>query len=339
MALSFTRPTHQLLSMADLDPLAIDEVLEHAAALKAGRSPTIGSAPLAGRSVALIFEKPSLRTRVSFEVGIARLGGTPVTLHDSEIGLGVRESVKDATLTLERYVDAIVARVRNHALLEEMAGIASIPVINALSDREHPLQALADALTLREHLGDVRGKQLVYVGDGNNVAASLIVVAASLGVNIRVVTPPGYEPDPEIVEQAVAIGRGTGSRFELMHDPVAGIRGAHAVYTDTWISMGQEAEQADRLAAFPPYALTARLMANAPRALVMHCLPAHRGWEIESEVLDGPQSVVLDQAENRMWVQMAVLVRLIPARRASLGEPIQLPLAIGSRTMGRPARG
>jgi ornithine carbamoyltransferase len=325
--------------MDDFDPEAIQEVLAHAAELKAGRTPTTGSAPLAGRSVALIFEKPSLRTRVSFEVGIARLGGTPVTLHDSEIGLGVRESVKDATLTLERYVDAIVARVRDHQLLEEMAGAASIPVINALSDVEHPLQALADALTLIEELGDVRGRQLVYVGDGNNVAASLLLVGASVGINVRVVTPAGYEPDLAIVERAVAIGRRTGAHIELMRDPVAGVRGADAVYTDTWVSMGQEAEQAERLAAFPPYAVTKKLLANAPTAIVMHCLPAHRGLEIESDVLDGPRSVVLDQAENRMWVQMAVLLRLIPPRRISLGEPIQLPLAIGSRTTGRPAHG
>jgi ornithine carbamoyltransferase len=334
----FARPTNRLLSMDDFDPEAIQEVLAHAAELKAGRTPTTGSAPLAGRSVALIFEKPSLRTRVSFEVGIARLGGTPVSLHDSEIGLGVRESVKDATLTLERYVDAIVARVRDHKLLQEMADAASIPVINALSDVEHPLQALADALTLVEHLGDVRGRQLVYVGDGNNVAASLLLVGASLGINVRVVTPPGYEPDAGVVKRATAIGRGTGSRIELARDPVAGVLGADAVYTDTWVSMGQETEQAERMAAFPPYALTARLLANAPDAIVMHCLPAHRGLEIESEVLDGPQSVVLDQAENRMWVQMAVLLRLIRPRRMSLGEPIQLPLAIGSRTTGRPAR-
>jgi ornithine carbamoyltransferase len=338
MPAPFARPFLDLLSMADLDPEAIGELLDHAAALKAGRTPTPGSAPLAGRSVALIFEKPSLRTRVSFEVGIARLGGSSVTLHDSEIGLGVRESVKDATLTLERYVDAIVARVNRHELLTEMAGHASIPVINALSDREHPLQALADALTLREHFGEPRGKQLVYVGDGNNVCASLVIAAASLGFHVRVVTPPGYEPDPDVIERAGAIARGTGARIELMFDPVAGIKGADAVYTDTWVSMGDEDQRAERMAVFPPYALTAGLLKGAPDALVMHCLPAHRGLEIEDAVIDGPNSVVLDQAENRMWVQMAVLQRLIPAQRASLEEPIQLPLAIASRTPGRPAR-
>ncbi|MEA2623430.1 MAG: ornithine carbamoyltransferase [Chloroflexota bacterium] len=341
MTVPFARPVAHLLSMADLDPASIEETLEHAAALKAGRPPTTAGAPLAGRSVALIFEKPSLRTRVSFEVGISRLGGQPISLHDSEIGLGVRESVQDATRTLERYVDAIVARVRDHSLLEQMAEVASIPIVNALSDVEHPCQALADALTLQEQLGDLRGRQLVFVGDGNNVAASLILVGASLGMNVRAVTPTGYEPDPSIVERAVLIGRGTGARIELMHDPVAGVRGADAVYTDVWTSMGHEAEQEARQRAFPPYALTASLMANAPDAIVMHCLPAHRGEEIDSEVLDGPRSVVLDQAENRLWVQMAVLQRLIRPRRATLGypEPVQLPLAIGSRTTGRPARG
>jgi ornithine carbamoyltransferase len=341
VTIPFGRSSGRLLSIDDLDPDAIEEILDSAVALKGGRSPSAGSAPLVGRSVALIFQKPSLRTRVSFEVGVARLGGTPVVLNASEIGLGTREAVKDAVLTLERYVDAIVARVNDHGVLEEMASVASIPVINALSNVEHPCQALADVMTLREQLGDFAGRQLVFVGDGNNVAASLILAAAALGLDVRAVTPPGYEPDASIVDRAMALGRETGATVELGHDPVAGVLGADAIYTDVWTSMGQEAEAEVRRVAFRPYAVTAELLRNAPDAIVMHCLPAHRGEEIESAVLDGPRSVVLDQAENRMWVQMAVLLRLIRPRRASLGfsEPVQLPLAIGSRSQGRPARG
>jgi ornithine carbamoyltransferase len=341
VTIPFARGSGRLLSIDDLDPEAIVEILDSAAALKSGRSPTAGSAPLAGRSVALIFQKASLRTRVSFEVGVARLGGTPVVLNANEIGLGTREAVKDAVLTLERYVDAIVARVSDHDVLEEMASVASIPVINALSDVEHPCQALADALTLREELGEFAGRQLVFIGDGNNVAASLILVAASLGLNVRAITPPGYEPDPSIVDRAIALGHESGATIEIGHDPVAGAQGADAIYTDVWTSMGQEAEAEARRVAFRPYAVTTELLRHAPGAIVMHCLPAHRGEEVESEVLDGPRSVVLDQAENRMWVQMAVLLRLIRPRRAFLGfpEPVQLPLAIGSRSPGRPARG
>ncbi len=341
MTIPFARSSGRLLSIDDLDPEAIAEVLDSAVALKSGRSPSAGSAPLAGRSVALIFQKPSLRTRVSFEVGVARLGGTPVVLNANEIGLGTREAVKDAVLTLERYVDAIVARVNDHDVLEEMVSVASIPVINALSDVEHPCQALADAMTLREELGDFAGRQLVFVGDGNNVAASLMLVAASLGLNVRVVTPPEYEPDASIVDRAISLGHDSGATIELGHDPVAGVAGADAVYTDVWTSMGQEDEADVRRIAFAPYAVNTELLSHAPDAIVMHCLPAHRGEEIASEVLDGPRSVVLDQAENRMWVQMAVLLRLIRPRRVSLGspEPVQLPLAIGSRSSGRPARG
>jgi ornithine carbamoyltransferase len=331
--------TGRLLSVADFEAEAIDELLEHAAALKAGRTPTAGGAPLAGRSVALIFEKPSLRTRVSFEVGIARLGGTPIVLHDAEIGLGARESVADATLTLERYVDAIVARVRSHALLEEMSEAASIPVINALSDREHPVQALSDLLTLWEQLGELAGRRLVFIGDGNNVCASLLIAAASVGMDVRAVTPSGYEPDPVLVAIARERAFASGGSVEISHDPIHGVEGADAIYTDVWTSMGHEAERAERLAVFPPYAVTDELVSRAPEAVVMHCLPAHRGEEIDSSVLDGPQSVVLDQAENRLWMQMAILVRLMRSSSASEDEPIQLRLAIASRSRSRRALG
>jgi ornithine carbamoyltransferase len=300
-----------------------------------------GPPPLAGRAVALIFQKPSLRTRVSFEVGITRLGGTPVLLSGDEVGLGTREAPTDVARTLERYVDLIVARVFDHGLLEELADAASIPVINALSDVEHPCQALADLMTLREHWDEVAGRQLVFVGDGNNVAASLLLVGALAGLNVRVVTPDGYEPAPSVVERACELAEASGARIEVSSDPFTGIAGADAVYTDVWASMGQEEQAARRRQIFRPYAITPELLEQAPDALVMHCLPAHRGEEIASEVIDGPRFLAFEQSENRLWVQMALLIRLSRARRpgSALPEPLQLPLAIGSRTTGHPARG
>ena len=237
MAIPFTRAPNRLLSISDLDATGVSELLEHAAALKAGRSPATGGASLAGRSVALIFEKPSLRTRVSFEVGIARLGGTPIVLHGEEVGLGSRESARDVARTLERYVDLIVARVFDHALLEELAGYAVVPVVNALSDVEHPCQALADLLALKEHWGVLAGRQLVYVGDGNNVAASLLLAGASVGMHVRVVSPAGYGPDDGIVARARAIGRvqrrphrgrrGSGGRCARRRRRLHGCLGEH----------------------------------------------------------------------------------------------------------------
>jgi len=312
----------RFLSVADLDERGIARLLEHALALKAGRAPTAGAAPsrpLAGRAVALVFQKPSLRTRVSFEVGIVRLGGTPVVLVGEEVGLGSREAPRDVARTLERFVDAIVARVFDHSLLEELADASVVPVINALSDAEHPCQALADMMVLAEHWGGIAalaGRQLVYVGDGNNVAASLLLASASLGLHIRWVGPDGYEPDPLAVAHARHIAEETGARIELEHDPVAGLAGADAVYTDVWASMGQEEQAERRREVFRRYAITRELLAAAPDALVMHCLPAHRGDEITSEVLDGPNSIVFDQAEDRMWVQRALLATLIGAAPA-----------------------
>jgi ornithine carbamoyltransferase len=275
----------RFLSVADLDPRGIVDLIGLSLALKTGRTPTAGGAlpaerPLAGRSVALVFQKPSLRTRVSFEVGIARLGGTPVVLVGEEVGLGSREAPRDVARTLERFADAIVARVFDHALLEELAQSSVVPVINALSDAEHPCQALADMMVLTEHWGGVQGlagRQLVYVGDGNNVAASLLLASASLGLHVRWVV------------------------------------GADALYTDVWASMGQEEQAERRREHFRRYAITRELLAGAPEALVLHCLPAHRGDEITSEVLDGPRSIVFDQAEDRMWVQMALLLTLMGA--------------------------
>jgi ornithine carbamoyltransferase len=302
---------NRFLSITDLEPAGLVDVLARARVLKASGGVTPGAPALAGKSVALIFQKPSLRTRVSFEVGIARLGGTPVVLVGEEVGLGSREVPRDVAHTLERYVHAIVARVFDHSLLEDLAAATDIPVINALSDAEHPCEALADVMALGEHLGDLAGRQLVYLGDGNNVAASLLLAGASLGLHVRVIGPVGYEPDPSIVARARAIALGTGSRIELGDDPWAGVEGADAVYTDVWASMGQEAQAERRRDIFRPYAVTSELLRAAPDALVMHCLPAHRGDEIASDVLDGPRSIVFDQAEDRLWAQMALMLRLM----------------------------
>jgi ornithine carbamoyltransferase len=305
-----------VLSVADLDGASITEVVEHALALKALGPGGGRSALLAGRWVALVFDKPSLRTRVSFEVGIQRLGGGTTTLAGSEIGLGSRESLADIARTLSRYVNAIVVRMLSHAGLEELAAAATVPVVNALSEREHPCQALADLLTVREHLGSLRGRRLAYVGDGNNVCHSLLLAGAAVGLEVRVATPPGFGPDPSIVDQAAQLARGTGGRVLIGTDPVAAVRGADAIYTDVWASMGAEHEAADRRRAFAGYRVSAALQAEAPDAIVMHCLPAHRGEEIDAAVIDGPRSVVFDQAENRMHAQQALLVHLLGTRSA-----------------------
>jgi ornithine carbamoyltransferase len=306
--------TRAFLSVADLDPAQITDVLARAVALKAGSAPGAGVMPLAGRSVALMFQKPSLRTRVSFEVGISRLGATPVVLVGEEVGLGSREVPRDVARTLDRYVDAIVARVFDHSLLEDLAAASRVPVINALSDAEHPCQALADLMALAERWGSIdalAGRQLAYVGDGNNVAASLLLAGASVGLHVRIASPEGYELDPRIVHRARHIAEETGARIELTTDPVEAVRGADAVYTDVWASMGQEEQAERRREVFRPYAVTRQLLEGSPDALVMHCLPAHRGDEITSEVLDGPRSIVFDQAGDRLWVQMALLLRLM----------------------------
>lgn len=323
---SLPRVAH-LLSVADLDPSAIAEVLEEAERLKAADHRGIGGAgvgvpgavaqaPLAGRAVALLFHKPSLRTRVSFEVGVARLGGRPVVVSGAEVGIGTRESVEDIARTLSRYVDAIVGRVLRHEGLERLAGASDVPVINALTDREHPCQALADLMTMREHLGTLAGRRVAFVGDGNNVAHSLLLGAASAGMDVRIATPPGYEPADDVVDLAVARAAETGGRVSVGHDASGAVGDADAVYTDVWAGMGQEAEAEQRRRAFAGFGVTRELLRGAPEAIVLHCLPAHRGEEIDADVIDGRSSVVFDQAENRMWAQMAVLSRLVPPLRA-----------------------
>ncbi len=305
-------PAQHFLSVTDVGPAGVAEVLDHAWAIKRGvATGPLHGGPLAGRAVALLFDQPSVRTRVSFEVGIARLGGATVSLSGTDVGLGHREAISDLAQNLSRYVDAIVARILSHETLTELATYADVPVINALTQHEHPCQALADLLTIRAHLGSPADRQLVFIGEGNNVAHSLLLAGASVGLHVRIASPPGYEPDPRVVDEARGIALDTGARIELTNDPVAAVRGADAVYTDVWASMGSEHLADERRAAFSGFRVTAELMRGAPDAIVMHCLPAHRGNEIDAEVIDGPKSVVFDQAENRLYVQQAVLLRLM----------------------------
>ena len=267
---------------------------------------------LRGKQLAMIFEKPSLRTRTTFEVGITSLGGFAVYLEHTKPRLGEREAIKDIARNLERWVHGITARTFAHESVLELAANAAIPVINALTDLYHPCQALADYFTLHEKYGDLKGLKLAFVGDGNNVCHSLMIQGAKLGVSVRVATPPGYEPKTEVVEMARAFATETGSTVATFHDPMQVVAGANAVYTDVWTSMGQEFAAHLRNQVFAPYRVTKDLMALAdPGALFMHCLPAHRGQEVTDEVIDSPQSVVYDQAENRMHAQKALMLLLM----------------------------
>ena len=267
---------------------------------------------LRGKQLAMIFEKPSLRTRTTFEVGITSLGGFAVYLEHTKPRLGEREAVKDIARNLDRWVHGIVARTFSHESVLELAANASIPVINALTDLYHPCQALADYFTLREKFGDVKGLKLAFVGDGNNVCHSLMILGAKLGVSVHVATPAGYEPKPEMLETARAIAADNGSTIEAFHDPIQAVAGANAVYTDVWTSMGQEFAAHLRNQVFAPYRVTKELMEVAdPGALFMHCLPAHRGQEVTDEVIDSPESIVYDQAENRLHAQKALMILLM----------------------------
>ena len=299
------------LSIDDLSADDLTSLLDRAAALKADR-PAEGAAALAGETVAMIFEKPSTRTRISFEVGIAELGGHPLPLSSAELQLGRGETIEDTGRVLSRYVHGVVVRTFAQERLERLADAATIPVVNALSDLEHPCQALADLLTVREQLGDLAGLKLTYVGDGNNVAHSLLLAGALTGMHVTVATPPGYEPIPQIVKRSTEIAEISGGSVTVTTDPHEGVRGADAVYTDVWASMGQEREAEERRLIFAPYQLNATLLSHAAdRAIVLHCLPAHRGEEITDEVIDGPHSVVWDQAENRLHTQKALMLWLL----------------------------
>ncbi len=300
--------SNDLLTGAEWSPTHTRELLHLSADIKA--RPVRYASTLHGKFIALIFEKPSLRTRVTFEVGIQSMGGAVVFLDHTQTSasLGARESIADVARNLDRWVHGIVARVYSQRVLEEMATNAGIAVINALSDKFHPCQALADFFTLEERFGALRGFKLTYVGDGNNVCHSLMVLAARLGVHLRIATPPDYAPAPEVVADSKRVARETKAKIELMHDPREAVTGSMAVYTDSWTSMGFEAEGTVRNQVFQPYQVSTELMSlAAPDAVFMHCLPAHRGLEVTPEVLDGPQSVVLDQSENRMYVQKAIL--------------------------------
>jgi ornithine carbamoyltransferase len=299
--------TRHYLSAADLSTQEVLGLLQRALELKRyGAS----DRPLLGRTAALVFQKPSLRTRVSFEVAMLQLGGQAVYLSPAEVGLGQREGAVDVSRVLSRYVDVIVARVFLHSDVVALAENATVPVINALSDREHPCQILADLLTLYERRGSLKGLRLAYIGDGNNVAHSLALVAPSLGIDLRFACPDGYEPDPTIMQQAQA-GAPSGA-IELFRDPREAVRGADAVYTDSWYSMGQESEAEARAPVFRRFQLNDELLSYAaPGAVAMHCLPAHRNQEITDAVMDGAASVVYDQAENRLHVQKALLLKLL----------------------------
>ncbi len=302
-----------LVSIADLDVAEVEVIFARADALKAELAAKRRHAhlALAGRTLALIFEKPSLRTRVTFEAGTTQLGGHAIYLA-SEVGFGKRETVSDIARNLSRWVDAIAIRTFEQPVVEDLAREASVPVINALTDVEHPCQALADMFTLRERYGRLERLVLSFVGDGNNVYHSLALLGTMLGMEVRLAHPEGYGPDPSIVERARSMAAAHGGRLVVDHDPRAVVAGADAVYTDTWISMGQEAESDERRDVFRSYRVDDALLDVAgPDAVAMHCLPAHRGEEITSEVLDGPRSLVFEQAENRMHVQKAFLVECI----------------------------
>jgi ornithine carbamoyltransferase len=276
------------------------------------RSPRLHRNALAGRVLALLFEKPSLRTRVTFEVAMKTLGGESVFIDCRGEPLGQREPVADVARNLDRWVDGIAARTFGHSTVEELARWSSVPVINALSDLAHPCQALADMLALQETFGRLEGLKLAFVGDGNNVAHSLLLTGAKLGVHVAVATPPSYEPDPAIVASAERLARLSGATVRIRTDPEEAVAGAHAVYTDVWTSMGSEQEAEVRRKRFRPFQVTAKLFRKARRdAVFMHCLPAHRGEEVEDSVIDSPRSVVFDQAENRLHAQKALLCLLL----------------------------
>jgi ornithine carbamoyltransferase len=293
------------LDIADLTPDDLRRTLDLARAIKSG---SWSGHPLKDRHIALIFQKPSHRTRVSFDVGIARLGGKTTTLTEQDVQLGVRETVADAARVLDQYVDGIVARLRSHGDLVELARSSEKPVINGLTDRSHPCQVLADLMTLEEVKGPLAHQHVVYLGDGNNIVTSLIEASALSGFTLTVVAPTGYQPKPEVLERASRITEGklkvsvTGDIQVFDH--------ATAIYTDVWASMGQESEKESRRKVFAPYQVNQKLMDSAPGAVFMHCLPAHRGEEVTDEVIDGPRSVVFQQAGNRLYAQMAVMAQL-----------------------------
>ncbi|MFQ6082175.1 MAG: ornithine carbamoyltransferase [Candidatus Aminicenantia bacterium] len=298
------------ISINDLTISQFEEIISFAEKLK--KNPKRYHQALEGKILAMIFEKPSLRTRVTFEVGMLQLGGEAVYLSPSDIQIGKRESVADVARNLERWVDGIIIRTFAHQNVIDLAKNTQIPVINGLSDLLHPCQSMADFLTLKEKKGILEGLKLAYIGDGNNVAHSLIFASSKCGANISIASPPGYEPKKEIIDLAKKEADKFGSYIKLTHNPEEAVLEADAVYTDVWASMGQEQEREKRLKIFPPYQVNRKLMSAAKKdAIFMHCLPAHRGEEVTDEVIDSPQSVVLDQTENRLHAQKAIMILLM----------------------------
>jgi len=297
-----------LLSVSDLSSEDIRLLISDAVDMKAGG----WTSRCAGKTLALVFEKPSLRTRVSFEVAMRQMGGESLYLSPAEVGLGEREPVSDVACVLSRYVDVVVARTFSHSTVERLAESASVPVINALSDREHPCQALADLLTIYEKKGELEGLTLAYIGDGNNVAASLLLAAALVGMNFRIASPPGYEMDDKILSLAQGYALGSGAEVTCTQDTGEAVAGADVVYTDVWTSMGQENEAEKRRQDFAGYQVDGKLLSAAKGdVILMHPLPAHRGQEVSEEALDSHKSVVFDQAENRMHIQKALLAQML----------------------------
>ena len=296
------------LSIADMSPEEVGSMVLKAEQMRNGSA----ARPLEGMIIALLFEKPSLRTRVSFEVGIRRLGGDCVYLGKDDVGLGVREPVADVARVLDRWVDAVVARVFSHESLELLAKHMTVPVVNALSDLEHPLQAMADLLTIQQHRGSLRGQNVAFIGDGNNVAASLALACASVGADFTIAAPEGYKIADVIWAEATGRAAANGSKVAWVESPREAVRGSDVVYTDVWVSMGQDADTDARRRAFQGYQVDAELMDHAkPDAVFMHDMPAHEGEEIAEGMLDHPRSVVFDQAENRLYAQEAILAELL----------------------------
>ncbi len=301
-----------LLSLADLTPAEFAHILDVSEAQKRAWSIGKRATPLAGRAIAIILQKPSIRTRVSFEVACVRLGAHPVVMTGPDGAFSRGETIHDTAKVLERYCDAIVLRTYGQWIVEELAKHASVPVVNALTDDHHPCQGLADFLTIRERIGRLEGVSLSYVGDGNNMAHTYLLAGALSGMSVTIGTPQGFEPSAAVVEQARTIAEATGARIELTSDPHEAVSGAEVVVTDTWASMGQESEHGARVEAFVPFRVDSALLAHAaPSAIFMHCLPAHRGEEVTDEVIDAPCSVVFDEAENRLHVQKALLSLLV----------------------------
>lgn len=300
------------LAVSDYTPQELQEMLDLALQLKKERNSGGNEPILKGKVLGMIFQKPSLRTRISFDMGMRHLGGDALYISPNEIGLGQRESVADVARVLSGYVDGIMARVFSHSHVVELAKWASVPVINGLSDYNHPCQAMADALTIIEKFGSLKGLNVTFIGDGNNVAVSLMHICAKLGANFTLASPEGFDILPKAIEIAETFAKDSGSKLTFLRDPHVAVHDAHVIYTDTWTSMGQEAEAKAREQVFPPYQVNSKLVSEANKdVIVMHCLPAHRGQELTDEVADGPHSVIFPQAHNRMHAQKAILVKLL----------------------------